>query len=608
MAKIPDKIDKYEIKELIASGGMGEVYKGIHPTLERSVILKKLTLRGNNSMTERFRREAKLLMDFRNDYIVDVYDHFVQGRSHYIVMEYVDGASVKDLLESERYFDNAATAYIALYTAKALSYAHRKSVIHRDVKPGNVLISRKGEVKLADFGIATSMDDGPDDENLTAEGMTLGTPAYMAPEQFKNSKNVDYRADLYSLGVMMYEMLVGRRPYAGGFSPEVIQLIQKGRYKKPGRVNPSVAPELQRIILSLIKPRPKARCGDTALVIRRLEQYLGRFEAEDVQNRVAAMVRSEEKPPLRKKKQSPVGGVVAAVLASAAVLGGAALYCLLTGLHLLLLRPTEYGEVRFIATAAVAAPVTALFIDDNRSIPEYPAKIRYIPWKGGYASLPAAVTAGQYRSKSYLNGRLVWTSFYVPPRRRNPEAVPVYLGVETPGDSLIPVKSDIRDALTGKILDRDAATLISTNRGWLSVAEFGSVKVGTIQTFRVSAPGYYSQDYTLRIPDGYAELALKASLVPQAAQIEFMTGGRGSSIEVTVNGLGTVPQVTNGLIEETKVDLGTQKVYSVLPGHYRISVNDVGWKAEAEFLAGSLMRYRLTLLKGENRIKVEALR
>ena len=236
MAKIPDRIDKYEIKELIASGGMGEVYKGVHPTLERSVILKKLTLRGNASMTERFRREAKLLMDFRNDYIVDVYDHFVQGRSHYIVMEYVDGASVKDLLESERYFDNASAAYIALYTAKALAYAHRKSVIHRDVKPGNVLISRKGEIKLADFGIATSADSEADDENLTAEGMTLGTPAYMAPEQFKNSKNVDYRADLYSLGVMMYEMLVGRRPYSGGFSPEVIQQIQRGRYRKPRKV------------------------------------------------------------------------------------------------------------------------------------------------------------------------------------------------------------------------------------------------------------------------------------------------------------------------------------------------------------------------------------
>ncbi len=608
MAKIPDRIDKYEIKELIASGGMGEVYKGVHPTLERSVILKKLTLRGNASMTERFRREAKLLMDFRNDYIVDVYDHFVQGRSHYIVMEYVDGASVKDLLESERYFDNASAAYIALYTAKALAYAHRKSVIHRDVKPGNVLISRKGEIKLADFGIATSADSEADDENLTAEGMTLGTPAYMAPEQFKNSKNVDYRADLYSLGVMMYEMLVGRRPYSGGFSPEVIQQIQRGRYRKPRKVNPAVAPELQKIIVSLIKPRPKARCGDIAQVVSRLEKFLSRFQVDDVRNRVAAMVRSEEKPALRKQRRSPAGRAIAASLAVALLGGAAALFLSLTGIHRLALHPETYGLARIYASSADSPPETVLFADDNRTIPEYPRTIRYLPWKDGFASLPVALEAGQYRSKSRVNGRLVWTSFYVPPRLRSGGIAKVFLGAEKAGDSFVPVTTDIRDALTGRILDGVSECVVATSQGYVSVDAFGPVRIGSVQAFRVSAPGYYSQDFTLKIPEGIAELALKASLVPLSARIVFAVPGNGAGLTVRVNGVRSFPQVVNGLIVEKEADIGVKKEYAVLPGHYRIGVSDGGWKAEAEFLAGSEMRYTLTLRKDENRIKVEAQR
>jgi serine/threonine protein kinase len=183
MAKIPDKIDKYPIEALVATGGMGAVYRGVHPTLERSVIIKKLTLRGDKSLAERFRREARILMDFRHDHIVDVFDHFTQGRSNYIVMEYVDGLSVKELLEHERYLDGAVAARILLYTARALAYAHRKGVIHRDIKPANILLSRDGDVKLADFGIASNPDAG--DDTLTADGATLGTPAYMAPEQFE---------------------------------------------------------------------------------------------------------------------------------------------------------------------------------------------------------------------------------------------------------------------------------------------------------------------------------------------------------------------------------------------------------------------------------------
>ncbi|HKJ85726.1 MAG TPA: protein kinase, partial [Spirochaetia bacterium] len=105
MARIPEAIDKYKLEELIATGGMGRVYRGVHPTLERPVIIKKLSLRGDAAYAQRFRREASILMDFRSDYIVDVYDHFRKASNHYIVMEYVDGLSAQDLLRRERYLD-----------------------------------------------------------------------------------------------------------------------------------------------------------------------------------------------------------------------------------------------------------------------------------------------------------------------------------------------------------------------------------------------------------------------------------------------------------------------------------------------------------------------
>ncbi|MBI9103490.1 MAG: serine/threonine protein kinase [Spirochaetales bacterium] len=515
MAKIPEQIDKYQIEKLIATGGMGAVFKGLHPTLERSVILKKLTLRGNTGIRERFKREARILMDFRNDNIVDVQDHFVVGRSHYIVMEFVDGQSVKELLDEQRYLDNSTAAYIILHTAKALAYAHTKGVVHRDIKPGNILISRNGEVKLADFGIASSRDLDPEEADLTTDGMTLGTPAYMAPEQFENSRTVDYRADIYSLGVMFYEMLVGLKPFPGGFSPETIRLIQKGRYKHPRKINPTVSPELQKIVVSLIRPRPESRCNDIAVIIKKLEAYLGKFNEDDVQARVCALVREEPSPPIRPRKYSSLklyigSGIIVLILAG--LLTG---YLSITGGYKRVFKPAEYGQIRLLVDSSIGRPVTQLFIDDGGAIPPVDRKIWYFPFKEGSRSLDLVLPAGNYRAKTTTGVRVIWSSFVVAGWEVAGKTTVVHIGRAKGTIRPLEVSLDVHDAETGWDLMAVAELEVFKEEKFQTLDEAGEILSGRIHRFRISAPGYLSQEYSLKIISEESILHFQVDLRPE---------------------------------------------------------------------------------------------
>ena len=268
MVKEKTKVGKYSITSMIAKGGMGKIYKAKHPTLHRDIILKRLTLVGNRMITERFKREAQLMIDFREDRIVQVYDHFKEGASYYIVMEYVDGISLAELIDKNRYLPDDFALMIFYEICKALKYAHDKGVIHRDIKPENILISKDGAVKLTDFGIATSKDC--QDECLT-KNMTLGTPAYMSPEQINDSSTVDNRADIYSMGVLLYKMITGKCPYPGNMTPETINLITKGKYKLPRKINPKISTFTQRIIQKAMHKSLKKRYYDLDEIIFKLE-------------------------------------------------------------------------------------------------------------------------------------------------------------------------------------------------------------------------------------------------------------------------------------------------------------------------------------------------
>ena len=206
-----------EIVELIGRGGMGFVYKARQPRLDRYVALKVLPQRLANEpgFRERFTREGRMLARLNHPNIVSVFDFGESGGFFYLLMEYVDGVNLRQAMRAGR-FTLAQALKVVPEICGALSYAHGEGVLHRDIKPENILLDTKGRVKIADFGIAKLV--GEAESHLTATDARLGTPHYMAPEQIERPSEVDHRADIYSLGVVFYEMLTGELPL-GHFKP-----------------------------------------------------------------------------------------------------------------------------------------------------------------------------------------------------------------------------------------------------------------------------------------------------------------------------------------------------------------------------------------------------
>lgn len=219
LERVAAAFPQFEIIELIGAGGMGVVYKARQPKLNRFVALKVLsdTLSASPAFTERFNREALLLARLSHPNIVTVYDYGQNGGFFYLLMEYVDGVNLRQAMKAGRFTPEQALALVPR-VCEALQFAHDEGVLHRDIKPENLLLDRRGRVKIADFGIAKLVGGKDRPASLTASGATLGTPAYMAPEQLERPAEVDHRADIYSLGVVFYEMLTGELPL-GRFAP-----------------------------------------------------------------------------------------------------------------------------------------------------------------------------------------------------------------------------------------------------------------------------------------------------------------------------------------------------------------------------------------------------
>ncbi len=261
----------FKLLKKLGQGGMGTVYLGHQESLDRECAVKVLAkeLAAKPGFVERFVREARSMAKINHPNVVDCYAVGEDKGYHFVAMELIDGQSMQDWIDQLGKLSIADAVLVTLLCAEALQHAHDLKMIHRDVKPDNILIAKNGTIKVSDMGLAKAIDE--DDMGLTQSGTGLGTPHYMAPEQARNAKHVDHRVDIYALGCSLYHIITGQTPFTGESVVELIVNKEKGKFTPAKRVNGEVPERLDLIIDKAMAPNPAHRYQSCAELIKDLE-------------------------------------------------------------------------------------------------------------------------------------------------------------------------------------------------------------------------------------------------------------------------------------------------------------------------------------------------
>ncbi|MGH3079668.1 MAG: protein kinase domain-containing protein [Gaiellaceae bacterium] len=318
---------RYELVELIGRGGMSSVWKADDRLLDRTVAIKVLheQFTHDEEYVERFRREARSVAQLSHPNIVTVIDRGEEDGRQYIVFEYLEGENLKQVIERRGPLPVRDALLLTLQMARALSFAHDRGLIHRDVKPQNVLMNEEGQAKMTDFGIARSVDV----EGVTITGTVLGTSEYIAPEQARGQR-VDALTDVYSLGVVLYELLTGGVPFHG---ENFVAIALRHVNEPPPSVlerRPDCPPRVGMAIERAMAKRPEDRFGSMEELVAELEACLAELdstseEATMISRRPAAAPRHRRTPRARRRRR---GGILWPIAAVAVILGIAALAAL----------------------------------------------------------------------------------------------------------------------------------------------------------------------------------------------------------------------------------------------------------------------------------------
>jgi eukaryotic-like serine/threonine-protein kinase len=341
---------RYELGELLGRGGMAEVRKGTDVRLGRTVAIKRLRtdLASDATFQARFRREAQSAASLNHTAIVSVYDTGEEMASDgsnvsqpYIVMEYVAGRTLRDILREGRKILPERALEITSGVLSALDYSHRAGIIHRDIKPGNVMLTPAGDVKVMDFGIARAVSDAQ--STMTATAAVVGTAQYLSPEQARGEQ-VDSRSDVYSTGCLLFELLTGRPPFVGDSPVSVAYQHVREQPPQPSSLDADLPPEVDAIVMKALAKRVEDRYQSAAAMKEDLDRYLAGhpvqappvpsdtatafIPAAPIQDTASTTVvpgghRAEEQPP-QKRRVAPLillGVLLAALVAAAAIIG-----------------------------------------------------------------------------------------------------------------------------------------------------------------------------------------------------------------------------------------------------------------------------------------------
>jgi serine/threonine-protein kinase len=271
------KLGRYQVTGILGRGAMGQVYKGIDPNINRPIALKTIRLDFVSDpaemaeLKERLTREAQAAGKLSHPNIVTIYDAGSEGDLQYIAMEYLEGRTLESMIKKKVKFNYRIISQIIVQICAALDYAHQQGIVHRDIKPANIMILNDYRVKVMDFGIARV-----DSNSMTKTGIAMGTPNYISPEQLKGQQ-VDSRADLFSLGVVMYEMLLGKRPFKGENITSLIYSIINQEPEKPSNVNPQIPLLFDHVVGRALKKKPAERYQRATEIVSDLADFVESF-------------------------------------------------------------------------------------------------------------------------------------------------------------------------------------------------------------------------------------------------------------------------------------------------------------------------------------------
>jgi len=270
-------LGRYQIQGVLGKGAMGTVYRGVDPAINRPVALKTIRLdfvsdpEEMADLKERLHREAQAAGKLSHPNIVTIYDVGSEGSLQYIAMEYLEGQTLEEMIKKKTRFNYRIIAQIISQICQALQYAHDQGIVHRDIKPANIMVLSDYRVKVMDFGIARV-----DSNSMTKTGVAMGTPNYISPEQLKG-KEIDRRADIFSLGVMMYEMLLGKRPFKGENLTSLMYAILNHEPEKPSSLRPQIPLLFDHIITKALKKDPAERYQKASEVMIDLQDFVESF-------------------------------------------------------------------------------------------------------------------------------------------------------------------------------------------------------------------------------------------------------------------------------------------------------------------------------------------